>query len=80
MLLIGVGYKTYFSTNGEPFTRLGNGFADSHGDEVTFHWAGNRTGYLKIAGEGRRWYCVNFWAEDGKPVGHRTWTLCRSDQ
>lgn len=80
VVLIGQGYKTYFSSNGEPFARLGNGFADSDGDGVTFHPTGSRTGYFKIAGEGGKGYCVDFWAVEGKPAGHRTWDLCRTDQ
>lgn len=83
VMVIGKGYKTLFATDGEPFSRLGNGFADADGDGVTFHRTEPASGYFKIGGEGGRGYCADFWVDTddpGSPVRHRGWEPCRSDQ
>lgn len=79
VMVIGPSYYTYVSSNGGPFVRLGNGYANANRDGIEFHTTSARSGYFKIAGADRRGYCAEFWVEKpGEPADFRPWEDCRS--
>jgi hypothetical protein len=82
-VVIGDGYRTYYSNNGGPFDLLGNGVANSTGDGVTFHRTGERGGYFTIEGTTRAGYCVDFTVDPDTPERPATrgeWRSCGADQ